>query len=583
MKTILCCAFLTLALAGRAAAPIEVFMDTLAAEWMRADPEGATATQYFQGSEQDALDRQLTPITQEYRRGRVEAAERGLRTLKSFGTNDLTSAQRISAASLTWQLEDVAKQERFRDYVFIFQQFHGLQAGLVNFLSQTHPMRNRRDVENYLVRLEQVARVLDDGIAQARERGDRGFIPPKFILTATIDQVDRFLKPGPRQNVLVASLEERSDRIKELSAQDRAVFVATAEKTVSASIRPAFERIKALLSAQLPRATDEAGLGRFPEGAAAYRDALRRFTTSDLDAAQIHALGRKEIARIESKMDTLLRQLGYGSGTVQERMTKLEGDAQPQEADPRPRLLAEYTRIVRDAEKRCELLFDLRPRAPVEVKREPEFTEKNAAAHYTPPARDGSRPGTFWVPLPGPSYRMNGMRTLAYHEAVPGHHFQVALQQELTEMPRFRRDRVFGFLSAHGEGWALYAEQLAAESGWYEGDIRGQLGQLNDELFRARRLVVDTGLHSLHWTRQQAIDFGIPVSEVERYVVWPGQACAYKIGQLKILEVRDRAKAALGSNFSLKEFHNVVLRTGSVPLPVLETAIEDYVAGKRKK
>ena len=169
------------------------------------------------------------------------------------------------------------------------------------------------------------------------------------------------------------------------------------------------------------------------------------------------------------------------------------------------------------------------------------------------------------------------MRTLVYHEAVPGHHFQIALQNEMTDLPRFRRDRVFGFISAHGEGWALYAEQLAAESGWYEGDLKGRLGQLDAELFRARRLVVDTGIHSQRWTRQQAIDYGIKPSEVERYVVWPGQACAYKIGMLKILELRKNAWKTLGDKFSLKEFHNAVLRAGTVPLSVLDQVVEDYI------
>jgi uncharacterized protein (DUF885 family) len=244
-------------------------------------------------------------------------------------------------------------------------------------------------------------------------------------------------------------------------------------------------------------------------------------------------------------------------------------------------LLARYEEILRDAEKRAALMFDLRPVAPVVVKREPPFTEKTAAAHYTPPAKDGSRPGTFWAPLPGPKFEINEMRTLVYHEAVPGHHFQIALQYEMTNLPRFRRDGVFGFISAHGEGWALYAENLAAESGWYDGDPKGHLGHLNDELFRARRLVVDTGLHTMHWTRQQAIDYGIKASEVERYVVWPGQACSYKIGMLKILELRAKARAALGDKFSLKEFHNVVLRAGNVPLAVLEQVIDDYIAAAR--
>jgi uncharacterized protein (DUF885 family) len=339
------------------------------------------------------------------------------------------------------------------------------------------------------------------------------------------------------------------------------------------------------LQEQLPKSTDDAGLWRLPRGGEAYANALHRNTTTDLTADQIHETGLKEVARIEQQIDPLLRQLGYAEGSVKDRMARLEADSQPTENDPRPKLLAEYTRIMRDAERRSAAIFDLRPKAPVEIRREPNFTEKTAAPHYVPPAPDGTRPGIFWVQLPGSPYRISGMRTLAYHEAVPGHHFQIALQQEMADLPRFRRAPVFGhcnsyeptrgqFFTAHAEGWALYAERLAAESGWYEGDLKGRLGQLDAELFRARRLVVDTGLHARRWTRQQAIDYGIPVAEVERYVVLPGNACAYKIGELRILELREKAKTALGNDFSLKAFHNLILRTGSVPLDVLELAVD---------
>jgi uncharacterized protein (DUF885 family) len=221
--------------------------------------------------------------------------------------------------------------------------------------------------------------------------------------------------------------------------------------------------------------------------------------------------------------------------------------------------------------------------APVQVLREPPFTEKNAAAHYSAPAPDGSRPGTVWIPLPGPEFKILEMRTLTYHEGVPGHHFQIALQQELPEIPAFRRKRVFGGLSAFAEGWALYAEQLAVDAGWYEGDPNGRLGQLSDELFRARRLVVDTGIHAQHWTRQQAIDYGIPVAEVERYVVMPGQACAYKIGELEILAQRAKAQKALGGRFSMKSFHNLLLRTGTVPLAVLGQVVDADIAATSRR
>jgi uncharacterized protein (DUF885 family) len=253
----------------------------------------------------------------------------------------------------------------------------------------------------------------------------------------------------------------------------------------------------------------------------------------------------------------------------------------PADPDPRPGLIARYEEMLADAVRRSEDVFDIRPKAPCDVKREPPITEKTAAAHYSAPARDGSLPGIFWAPLPGPVFRVVDMRTLTYHEAIPGHHFQIALQRETGSLPRYRQDGVFSGGSAYSEGWALYSEQLAAEFGWYEGDTVGLIGQLNAELLRARRLVVDTGIHAKQWTRQQVIDYGISAQEAERYAALPGQACAYKIGQLKILELRKRAKAALGDKFPIKEFHNVVLQSGNLPLSVLEQVIDEWVAGEQ--
>jgi uncharacterized protein (DUF885 family) len=560
----------------------DAWSDAFAKEWVQRDPELATTTQYFEGAEQDSLDRQLTPVTQAFRAERVAQARRGLTELDRFAVTDLNESQKISAAMLRWQLEDIVRAEAFEDYRLVFQQFSGLQVQLVNFLSQTHPIRNRRDIQNYLVRLQLVAAQIDEGITQAKERAGRGFLPPDFILQSTVAQFDRFLAGPPAQNVLVSSLRDRAGKLSTVSPEEVQQFAAKAEQIVRDSIVPAFVRARDLLRDQTGLAKSDAGLCRFPHGDDAYAEALHHATTTELSANEIHDKGLREVSRIEAEMDKLLRQLGYPDGSVKERMTKLQADAQPpSEPDPRPELIRRYQEILTDAQARAALIFDLRPKAPVEVRREPSFTEKNAAAHYTSPAKDGSRPGIFWAPLAGPKFPIVEMRTLVYHEAVPGHHFQVALQNELPELPQFRRDRVFGFISAHGEGWALYAEQLAAESGWYEKDPKGHLGQLDAELFRARRLVVDTGLHAVHWTRQQAIDYGIQPSEVERYVVWPGQACAYKIGMLKILELRSKARKELGDRFSLKDFHNAVLRQGTVPLAVLEQVVDDYIKSAR--
>ena len=566
------------------AAKFDDWANQVASDKVRKDPEQATRNQYFKGAEQDKLDRQLTPNTPAYRAAEVAAAKATLVKLKAMDQKGMTAQERASAATIAWSLQGTVDGARFEDHRFVFNQFTGLHVQLVNFLTSAHPIRNRRDVENYLVRLKAVAGKVDTGIVRAREAAGRGFLMPTFITNSAIGQLDRFLDGGADKNVFVVTFAQRMAKLKDVTPAQQAQYAAEATATVKGAILPAFERTRSLLQEQLPRTTDDAGLWRLPDGDQAYALALRQMTSSDYTPQQVHDIGLREVARIEKEMDGLLASLGYKDGSIKQRMVQLEQDNQPKPADgadPRPALLERYTAYMRDAEDRAKLLFDKTPQAPVEVRREPPFTEKTAAAHYSGPARDGTLPGIFWAPLPGPDFRIVGMRTLVYHEAVPGHHFQIALQQENNGLPRYRQDRVFNIGSAFVEGWALYAEQLAAENNWYDGDTVGRLGQLDAELFRARRLVVDTGLHAMKWTRQQGIDYGIPAAEVERYVVMPGQACAYKIGMLRILDLRARAQQTLGDKFSIKAFHNVVLDTGNVPLPVLEQVIDDWVAKQK--
>ncbi|QYM78454.1 DUF885 domain-containing protein [Horticoccus luteus] len=593
LSRLLGCVFLAL-LAGRVFAnpEFETWSTSFTDAWVRANPQLATRTQYFSGAEQAALDREMamagswgTTYGLTAANQHALLAQEGLTALRRFPRESLTPAEQTSAALIQWALEDVIAQAQFAPQQFIFEQFKGLQLELIDFLTQTHPIRQKADIENYLVRLRRVAPLIDEGIAEARAAGEAGIRPPRFIVERTIAQLDGFLAPPPRENVFVHSLDERIAALGDAVSQpERARYLATAGKVVRDEIIPAYARVRSLLAAQLPETTDEAGISRLPNGDEAYAQALRTYTTTNLSPDQVHVIGQREVARIEGEMDKILRSLGYSDGTVEARYQQLQAAEQPAaEPDPRPALLARNERTVRDAEKRSAALFDVRPLAPVVVRREPALTENSAAAHYTPPAPDGTQPGIYWLPLPGPTFKVLSMRSLSYHEAVPGHHFQLTVQQESTELPRFRKLGVFGFISAYGEGWALYAERLADESGWYDGDPKGRLGYLSQQLFRARRLVVDTGLHAMKWTRQQAIDFGIPAAEVERYVVWPGQACSYMIGQLKIVELRENAKAELGAKFSLKEFHNAVLKGGNVPLDVLAEEVGAWVAAKKRE
>lgn len=563
-------------------ASFDSWAEQFARDWVRLNPQVATMTQYFSGAEQAALDRQLTPYTDAHSKKEAALAREGLAKLDKFlAAGKLSPAQRISAATMRSALANDLANEPFRDHNFIFSQFSGAHVRLVNFMTQTHPLRNAADVDSYLARLEQVSTRLDEALARGRAAAARSLIPPRFILERAQFQVDTFLKPAAAQNVLVTSLEQRSAGLADLSPEARAAAVAKATRLVEERIRPAYGRVKSFMAELHPKTGTVAGLYRLPQGRDAYARALANYTNSDMSAEEIHAIGLREVARLEAEMDKHLRSLGFAEGSIEARMKQLDATFQPKtEGDPRPLIIERYKEMVRDAERRSAALFNLMPKAPVDVRREPPLTEPSASAHYSLPAPDGTQPGIFWVPLRGPDFAMIRMRSLSYHEAVPGHHFQLAIQQEQQDLPKYRAARIFGGGSAHSEGWALYAERLAVEEGWYEGDVPGLLGALGSELFRARRLVVDTGLHAKGWTREQAIDYGIGAQEVERYIAWPGQANAYMTGMLRILDMREKARAKLGAKFSLPGFHDVVLRSGSVPLDVLQTLVDEWVASE---
>ena len=570
--------------AQKTPAAFDEWSENFAADWVRLSAERASMTQYFSGAEQAALERQLAPLTPERRALQARLAREGLARLATFDTASLTPEQRISAAILRWSLQREVQGEPFRDHNFLFNQLGGSpHVRLVSFMTEQHPLSQPADVAAYLERLAQVGQRLDEGITRARAAVARGLLPPRFIAERARTQVLAVLAPAAAQSVYVSALARRSETMAGLKPEERQQALAAATLLVDERVLPAYRRVLALLDEVLPRTTPEAGLSRLPNGLAAYAQALASNTTTTMSADEIHHIGLREVARIEAEMDRVLRSLGRKEGTVNERFTALRNETSPPaQPDPRPALLARYTEAVRDAERRAQPYFNLQPKAPVEVRRVPALTEATSSAYYTTPAPDGSRPGIFWMPLPGPGFNTLGLRSLAVHEAVPGHHFQLALQQEQTTLPRWRQRRIFGGGSAHSEGWALYAERLAIDEGWYEGDPNSLLGALNSQLFRARRLVVDTGLHTKQWTREQAIAYGIGASEVERYVANPGQATAYMIGMLRILALRDEAKAELGTKFDIKAFHDVVLKTGSVPLDVLGEVVRGWAAAQAK-
>ncbi|MCV6615172.1 MAG: DUF885 domain-containing protein, partial [Cellvibrionaceae bacterium] len=391
-----------------------------------------------------------------------------------------------------------------------------------------------------------------------------------------------------KENILYTNLASKTAQ---MEGFDNTEVLARAEALIQSDIYPAYQLFIDYFNNIKPKTTSDDGYWKLPDGDAAYRAALRTFTTTDMSAEQIHQLGLDETARIQGEILAILAQEGFdtsaGFETAIASLAAKEEFYYPDTEAGRAQILADYQAILDEIDQGLDAAFSLRPDTGMEVKRIPEFKEKTApGAYYQPPALDGSRPGQFYANLydikATPKYNM---RTLAYHEGVPGHHFQVAINMKLEGIPIFRRIPLF---TAYVEGWALYAEQLAWELG-FQQDPYDNIGRLQAELFRAVRLVVDTGIHAKRWTREQAIDYMIGntgmaesdvIAEVERYIVMPGQATAYKIGMNKILALRARAKAALGDKFSLKEFHDVVLKNGAVPLDILARLVDEYIDAK---
>ncbi|MDR6991030.1 DUF885 domain-containing protein [Luteimonas sp. 3794] len=558
------------------------FFERFTDAWMRRQPSASTASRYFGDAEQARMDRELTPQTQAFRAETIALAQRGLTELSAIDRTSMRDVDRVSAELMDWQLRSLIDGDRFDDYGFPLQQFSGANVNLPNLMTVVHPLRSTADADSYLARLSQFEARMDESTARASELAARDVLPPRFIVEATIAQMRRFIADTPARNPLVATFDTRLQTVESIDAPTRTALVDRATALVESGVYPAWSRAIAELERQLPRTTDDAGLWRFPDGAEAYAYQLRRFTSTALSAEEIHAIGLREVARIEAEMDTILRSIGLTDGSVEARLKQLRVDLAYTEDDTgRAAIMADIDTMMRDAERRSDALFDIRPRSAVIAQPYPEYRWDSAAASYTAPPLDGSRPGVYQMPLRKDRLTRFGLRTLVYHETVPGHHFQVALSVENPALPKFRQTRALGGISAFSEGWALYAERLAAEEGWYEGDPEGRLGQLDAELFRARRLVVDTGLHAMRWTRQQAIDYGIPASEVDRYVVMPGQATSYMIGQLEIVRLRDKARDALGDHFDPRAFHNRVLLTGVVPLELLEREVDDFIAQER--
>jgi uncharacterized protein (DUF885 family) len=525
---------------------------------------------------------QLTDISDAYTRETLDLYAVVLDTLHTYDRESLMPEQQISYDVYEWYLDDELRRRDFfyDDYPATYYFVTSVPEQLLQFFTDFHPLADRQDAEDYVTRLGQVDEKFAQLIDGLKRREEAGIVPPKFAIQWALYNWRSLANAPASSTPYYQAFEEKLGAVPGLSDGDRTDLLARAELAIDESVLPAYRDLVAYLQHQEAIATSDDGVWKLPDGEAYYTYLLRHFTTTDLSADEIHELGLAELDRIHAEMRTIFDELGYPQGeSLAALFNRVAADSGQVSGN---QVVETYETLIQDADSKLDAVFDLRPKADVIVIAAP------IGGYYVSGSRDGSRPGAFYAGVSGAGEDRYAMPTLAYHEAIPGHHWQIAIAQEL-DLPAFRT--ALGF-TAYTEGWALYAERLAWELGWYDGDPYGNLGRLQAEAFRAARLVVDTGIHAQHWTFDQAEDFMVenvgyergdnvnPQYEVARYIVWPGQSTAYKIGMIEILALRQRAMDQLGDKFDLKEFHNVLLSNGAMPLEILERVVDDYIAAK---
>jgi uncharacterized protein (DUF885 family) len=523
----------------------------------------------------------------------LQRTQRDLAILRSYSRERQSPAQLLSTDIMDWFLDDLAvRGEPFRFHDYPLNQMFGIQSQLPNFMLTIHPVVSKAEARNYIKRLSKFGVKFDQVMEGLVIREQKGVIPPCFVVRHVINEMTAFIGKPARENPLYTVFDEKLAKIDKLSANDRQSLLDDAAVEIERTVYPAYQKFIDYFTALEGKATEDDGVWKLPDGDAYYAHCLRSNTSTEYTPQQVHETGLAEVARIEAEMMTILESLGFkdmASATspakILAELAREERFLYPNDDSGRAAALAEYQRLLDEMNSNLDPYFDRRPKAKLKVERVPEFMEKTSAlAYYQPGDLAGRRPGVFYANLRDmKEIHQFGMKTLAYHEGIPGHHFQISIAMELKGVPFFRRILPF---TAYAEGWALYAERLAAEMGVYKEDPYGDLGRLDSELFRAVRLVVDTGIHYKRWTRQQAIEYmeahsasahESVVSEIERYIVMPGQACAYKIGMLKMLELREKAKQEMGEKFDLRQFHSLVLKNGSMPLALLERVVERQI------
>jgi uncharacterized protein (DUF885 family) len=516
---------------------------------------------------------------------------RTLAELRSrFDRAALSPEDQLSYDIFVSRIERAESLYPYRKQSYVFDQMNGAQSDGPAFLINIHRVDTLADAEAYLSRLQTLDTFLDQSIAEAKARQALGVLPPRWVFPYVIDDARNIIAGAPygpgADSALFADFKTKVNKL-DIAPAEKTRLIEAGRKALVDKVKPAYQRVIALMQEQQKAAGTDDGIWRFQNGAAQYAALLRFYTTTGMSPEQIHNLGLQQVERIHGEMRGIMTRVGF-TGSLQQFFEKMRSDTQftlSNDEAGRQTYLAETQKANAEMEKLLPLYFGTTPKSPLVVKPVEPFREKSAGkAFYQSPAPDGSRPGTYYVNL----YDMKDMPTteieaLFYHEGIPGHHLQRSVQTELgSKVPPFRQ---FGGFTAYSEGWGLYSERLAKDMGQYKDPYR-DFGRLQLELHRAIRLVVDSGIHHKRWTREQAIKYvednsadakGGIVKAIERYIVYPGQATAYMVGKLKIEELRERARTALGARFDIKGFHDAVLLSGPVPLDILERNVDQWI------
>ncbi len=510
--------------------------------------------------------------------------------LERYQDNRLSSNQLITKKIAVFDTEnDINAFENFRYHTFPVNQIGGTHLNLVEFMTDIHPIRNHGEAEDFISRVGYVEKAMNNQILWLQEQASAGIFPPKFVYEHVINQLEGMVAgtENPLLDVFVRKIDEL-----DLGNEKKEILIADLNDALNTSFYPAYNALLDYFRDTQGLASIHDGAWSLPNGDEYYALRLRSYTTTDFSAQQIHDIGLSEVSRITKRMGEILDEIGYQSnkpvGLIMNDLNEDENFLYADSPDRKEIVVADYNEMVTAATLGMKDYFYKLPNAAVEVRAVPEYSEKTqAGGYYMSPSLDGKRPGVFYANLydikQTPTY---SMQALAFHEAIPGHHLQIALNLENEDLTIYRR---FGYrTSAFSEGWALYSEQLALEAGLAR-NLLDELGVLQSELFRSVRLVVDTGMHYKRWTREEAMDYMKRITgmsdtevraEIERYIVWPGQATSYKVGMLKILELRKTAQEKLGDNFDIKKFHSIVLDNGIPPLFVLEDLVNEWVASE---